>query len=101
PPRLIDVAARAQDIPARGADFGDDLGHVGVGSAVIDEAGPQREAAGNRGVRQIDAAALDDPPQDGRVDPVQVALDDTGAISEADGAQLDWSQQLEVPGVAD
>lgn len=42
----------SQDVAAGGEDFGDDLGHIRLGSAVIDEAGAQREPAGNRRVRQ-------------------------------------------------
>src|SRR5215469_1539548 len=89
-------AGRVQHLPARGEDFRDDVGNVGVGSTVIDEAGAQREASGDRGVRQVDSTALDEPLQDRRVDAVRVTLVDLAPVAETNGTELDGRQQLEI-----
>src|SRR6185437_6492560 len=89
-----------EGVPAGGEDFRNDRSHVLVARAMVDETGTQGKASGNGSVREVDAAALDEPLQDRGVEPVQVT-GDPGAVAEADGAQIRGRQQLEFCCTAD
>src|SRR5581483_10629470 len=91
----------AQEVTARSKDFGDDPGNVRVRRAVVDEAGSQRKAAGDRRIRQVDAAALDEALEDRRVAAVEIAVCDAGPVAEAHRAELDRRHQLQLRRITD
>ncbi len=77
-----------------GHHFFHDGGDVGVGGAVVNDAGAKGEGAVDAGVGQVDAPAAEDLAQDRGVALIQLCL---GSVlpAEAHRAELDRRQQLQ------
>lgn len=85
-----------KNITGGGEDFGWDGVDVGVGGAVVDDAGAETEFRVERGVGEIDAATGDDSLEDFEVQLVEFGFRQIrfAYVSKTDGAEFHGGEQF-------